>query len=89
MDLRAGMKKVRVLNPDGAHNIAVGVDAPVEIEVDGHAGYYAAGMNKQASVLIRGNAGPGLAEGMESGVRACERFRLGFGRCRRHTAACW
>jgi glutamate synthase domain-containing protein 3 len=67
-DLRAGVKKVRVLNPDGAHNIAVGVDAPVEIEVDGHAGYYAAGMNKQARVLIRGNAGPGLAEGMESGV---------------------
>ena len=28
-------KKVRVLNPDGAHNIAAGVDAPVEIEVDG------------------------------------------------------
>src|SRR3979490_3427720 len=67
-DLRAGVKKVRVLNPDGAHNIAVGVDAPVEIEVDGHAGYYAAGMNKQARVLIRGNAGPGVAEGMASGV---------------------
>jgi len=67
-ELRAGVKKVHVLNPDGAHNIAVGVDAPVEIEVDGHAGYYAAGMNKQARVLIRGNAGPGLAEGMESGV---------------------
>ena len=67
-DLRAGIKKVHVLNPDGAHNIAVGVDALVEIEVDGHAGYYAAGMNKQANVLIRGNAGPGLAEGMESGV---------------------
>ena len=37
-ELRAGVKKVCVLNPDGAHNIAVGVDAPVEIEVDGHAG---------------------------------------------------
>src|SRR5882762_195903 len=51
-DLRAGVKKVYVLNSDGAHNIAVGVDAPVEIEVDGHAGYYAAGMNKQARVLV-------------------------------------
>jgi len=28
-DLRTGVKKVRVLNPDGAHNIAAGVDAPV------------------------------------------------------------
>jgi glutamate synthase domain-containing protein 3 len=61
-------KKVRVLNPDGAHNIAAGVNAPVEVEVDGHAGYYAAGMNQLATVLIRGNAGPGVAEGMTSGV---------------------
>ena len=61
-------KKVRVLNPDGAHNIAAGVNAPMEIEVDGHAGYYAAGMNQLATVLIRGNAGPGVAEGMTSGV---------------------
>jgi len=61
-------RKVRVLNPDGAHNIAAGVNAPVEIDVDGHAGYYAAGMNQHATVLIRGNAGPGVAEGMTSGV---------------------
>ena len=61
-------KKVRVLNPDGAHSIAAGVNAPVEVEVDGHAGYYAAGMNQLAKVLIRGNAGPGVAEGMTSGV---------------------
>ena len=61
-------KKVRVLNPDGAHNIAAGVNAVIDIEVDGHAGYYAAGMNQLASVLIRGNAGPGVAEGMTSGV---------------------
>jgi len=63
-----GVKKVKVLNPDGAHNIAVGVDAPIDIEVDGHAGYYAGGMNKLARILIRGNAGPGLAEGMTSGT---------------------
>ena len=61
-------KKVRVLNPDGAHTIAAGVNAPVEVEVDGHAGYYAAGMNQLATVLIRGNAGPGVGEGMTSGI---------------------
>lgn len=66
--LDSATKKVRVLNPDGAHNIAAGVNAPVDIEVDGHAGYYAAGMNQHATVLIRGNAGPGLAEGMASGL---------------------
>jgi glutamate synthase domain-containing protein 3 len=63
----AGTSRVVIENPDGAHNIAVGVDAPVEIEIRGHAGYYAAGMNKQARVTILGNAGPGVAEGMTSG----------------------
>jgi glutamate synthase domain-containing protein 3 len=63
----AGVERVIVENPDGAHNIAVGVDAPVDIEIRGHAGYYAAGMNKRARVTIAGNAGPGVAEGMSSG----------------------
>jgi glutamate synthase domain-containing protein 3 len=66
-ELDAGVSRVVVLNPDGAHSIAVGVDAPVEIEIDGHAGYYAAGMNKQARITINGSAGPGVAEGMDSG----------------------
>jgi glutamate synthase domain-containing protein 3 len=58
---------VRVENPDGAHSIAVAVDAPVRIEITGHAGYYAAAMNQQATVVIEGNAGPGVAENMMSG----------------------
>jgi glutamate synthase domain-containing protein 3 len=59
--------KVRVLNPDGAHNIAVGADAPFEIDVLGHAGYYVAGMNKLAKVTVHGNAGTGAAENLMSG----------------------
>lgn len=58
---------VRILNSDGAHNLAVGLDAPVEVEIMGHAGYYAASMNKQAFVTIFGNAGTGVAENMMSG----------------------
>jgi methylamine---glutamate N-methyltransferase subunit B len=58
---------IRILNPDGAHNIAVGLDAPVDVEIAGHAGYYAAGMNKLANVTILGNVGPGIAENMMSG----------------------
>jgi len=57
----------RVLNPRGQHALAVGVDAPVRIEIAGHAGYYCAGMNKGASVVIEGNAGNGVAENMMSG----------------------
>jgi glutamate synthase domain-containing protein 3 len=62
-----GTRKVTIANPDGAHSIAVGVDAPIAIDIDGHVGYYAGGMNQLAEITIHGNAGPGLAEGMCSG----------------------
>jgi methylamine---glutamate N-methyltransferase subunit B len=62
----------RVLNPRGAHAMAVGVDAPLEIDVEGHVGYYCAGMNKQATVRVHGNAGVGLAENMMSGTIVAE-----------------
>lgn len=57
-----------VANPDGQHAIACGVDAAVTIEIEGHVGYYCAGMNQRAHVIIRGNAGVGLAENMMSGT---------------------
>lgn len=63
----AGIAAVRVLNPDGAHNIAVGVNAPVDVAIEGHTGYYAGGMNQHARITVNGNAGPGVAEGMSSG----------------------
>ncbi len=60
-------RTVVVRHPDGAHSIAVGVDAPATVDIEGHAGYYAGGMNKQARITIHGNAGPGVAENMMSG----------------------
>ena len=48
-DTLAG-KEVLVANPDGAHNIAVGCNAPVKVTIDGHAGYYAGGMNQLADI---------------------------------------
>jgi len=56
-----------VKNPKGSHALAVGVDAPLDIEIEGHVGYYCAGMNKQASITVHGNAGVGVAENMMSG----------------------
>jgi hypothetical protein len=61
-----------VTNPDGAHNIAVGMDAAVKVTIEGHAGYYAAGMNKLADVTINGSASTGVAENMMSGKCARE-----------------
>ena len=62
----------RVLNPRGAHAVAVGIDAPLEVEIEGHVGYYCAGMNKHATVRVRGNAGVGLAENTMSGTVVVE-----------------
>jgi glutamate synthase domain-containing protein 3 len=58
----------RVTHPDGRHNVAVGLDAAIEVEIDGHVGYYCAGMNKTATVTVDGNAGVGVAENMMSGT---------------------
>ena len=57
----------RVINPSGAHAIACGLDAGVEVTIEGHVGYYCAGMNKLATVRVHGNAGVGLAENIMSG----------------------
>jgi methylamine---glutamate N-methyltransferase subunit B len=63
----AAPRRWRVVNPSGAHSIAAGLDAPLEVEIDGHAGYYCAGMNQHGMVRVRGNAGVGLAENIMSG----------------------
>ena len=62
---------------------------PRSVTVDGHVGYYAAGMNQQAEVIIDGNVGIGVAENMMSGVRSGDRQRLAVRRRDGRTAACW
>jgi methylamine---glutamate N-methyltransferase subunit B len=56
-----------VKNPGGKHSIAVGIDAEIDVTVEGHVGYYAAGMHQKGTVTIHGNAGVGLAENIMSG----------------------
>jgi methylamine---glutamate N-methyltransferase subunit B len=58
----------RIVNPNGAHAVAAGLDTCIEVEIEGHVGYYCAGMNKLATVHVHGNAGTGLAENMMSGL---------------------
>jgi glutamate synthase domain-containing protein 3 len=65
---RGNLQRVEVLNPNGLHNLAVGVDWPVEIDIRGHAGYFAAGMNKRASVTVHGSVGWSVAENIMSGI---------------------
>ncbi|MEJ2451985.1 MAG: protein glxC [Gammaproteobacteria bacterium] len=65
---RDGSEHIKILNPDGQHSIAVGLDAPVEVDIHGHAGYFIAGMNKLADVTVHGNVGWSLAENIMSGT---------------------
>ncbi|GAA2622916.1 glutamate synthase [Streptomyces vastus] len=58
----------RVLNPRGAHAVACGIREDHTVDVEGHVGYYCAGMNQHATVTVRGNAGTGVAENMMSGT---------------------
>jgi glutamate synthase domain-containing protein 3 len=60
-------ERFRVLHPDAEHNLAVGLRAPIEVDVEGHAGYYAAGMNELATVRFAGGCGVGAGENMMSG----------------------
>jgi glutamate synthase domain-containing protein 3 len=74
-DLAAGVsgpRRFRLLNPNGAHALACGLDAELEVEIDGHVGYYCAGMNKLATVRVHGNASTGVAENLMSGLVVVE-----------------
>ena len=57
-----------VSHPGGKHNVASGAMHSCDVTIDGHVGYYCAGMNKNANITVNGNAGPGLAENMMSGT---------------------
>jgi methylamine---glutamate N-methyltransferase subunit B len=64
-DAKAGNFIIKT--PRGAHALACGLDGPLDVTIDGHVGYYCAGMNKHARVTINGNASTGVAENMMSG----------------------
>ena len=56
-----------ITNPKGAHAIACGLDAEIEVTVKGSTGYYCGGMNKLATINVQGSVGPGTCENMMSG----------------------
>ena len=60
-------KQWEVINPRGAHAIAVGLNAPLELLIKGSTGYYCAGMNQHAQITVQGSVGPGVCENMMSG----------------------
>jgi glutamate synthase domain-containing protein 3 len=63
-----GRREIHLLQPDARHNLGVAILDPVQIIVDGSAGYYCAGMIDGPTVEIRGSAGWGTAESMLGGT---------------------
>jgi glutamate synthase domain-containing protein 3 len=63
----SGIEQIEILNPDGLHSIATGLDCDVAVTILGHVGYYIAGMNKLAEITVQGNAGWSVAENIMSG----------------------
>lgn len=61
-----------VINPGGAHSVAVGVERGVGIAIRGSVGYYCGGMNEKAAITVHGSAGPGVAENMMGGTVVVE-----------------
>ena len=64
----SGIERVEILNPNGNHSIAAGLDRDIAVDILGHAGYFIAGMNKLARVTVNGNVGWSVAENIMSGT---------------------
>lgn len=62
-----GIPHIEIANPNGQHNIAVGVTVPARIAIKGNAGYFVGGMNKLADITVEGHAGWSVAENIMSG----------------------
>ncbi|MEM9855324.1 MAG: protein GlxC [Pseudomonadota bacterium] len=57
-----------IVNPKGAHAIACGLNAEIDVTVKGSTGYYLGGMNQGARLRVEGSVGPGTCENMMSGT---------------------
>lgn len=57
----------KITHPMGIHAIAAGLQNAIDVEIDGHTGYFCGGMNKNANITINGNAGQGVAQNIMSG----------------------
>ncbi len=67
-DVATDQSTWKITNSKGRHAVAVGIDSALDIQINGHVGYYCAGMNQKANVTINGHCGAGVAENMMSGT---------------------
>ncbi|HEY9881496.1 MAG TPA: hypothetical protein V6D29_23785 [Leptolyngbyaceae cyanobacterium] len=63
----AGAECVDVLNPQGRHNLVVGLEAPLKIRIRGPVGYYCGGLCEGADIEVEGSCGWSLGENLMAG----------------------
>lgn len=59
---------VRITEPRGSHNLAVGLMIPLSITIEGNAGYYIGGLSDGPEITVEGFVGWGVGENLMSGV---------------------
>lgn len=62
-----GVGEIVIKNPAARHNLAVGIQQPCTITIEGSVGYYAASQLDGPEISIDGNAGWALGENLMSG----------------------
>jgi methylamine---glutamate N-methyltransferase subunit B len=60
--------EVHLTEPRGTHNLAVGLMHPLDITIEGNAGYYIGGLCDGPSITVDGSVGWGVAENLMSGT---------------------
>lgn len=59
--------RVTIVNPSGRHNLAVGLMDRLEIEIEGHAGYFIGGLCAGPDIVVNGSVGWSVGENLMSG----------------------
>ncbi|HET9081106.1 MAG TPA: hypothetical protein VFO01_11420 [Trebonia sp.] len=58
---------VTITEPDGRHNLAVGLTSRISVTIDGNAGYYIGGLGDGPDITVHGFTGWGIGENLMSG----------------------
>jgi methylamine---glutamate N-methyltransferase subunit B len=77
-ELAAQGRDMRIVNPAARHHLVIGVLEPVNIEIEGTAGYFAASLLDGPNVRITGSAGWSLADNLMQGLVVVERNASAF-----------
>jgi glutamate synthase domain-containing protein 3 len=62
-----GIEQIDLINPNGRHNLAVGIEHAVNIRFQGAVGYYCGGLCDRVAIEINGSSGWSLGENLMSG----------------------